>query len=436
MSTSAVAVLATVLSLASSPALAWEDHSLLTRPALAEYPPVARAEPVAAETLDAFLVAEQEGLARLLQEEEEWARANLAAYKPRPDALAFQAGDAATARDRFLRAIRVNPTFKAALYVKAADVNQTAGLPLMRWQDLTTLQDPGAMAEGYYVAVQPGEKVRVLDVVASASDEPDYGLDIGLFEDNGSAWGSSYGFGAQPFGNPKLEFGSQAPMHMGFYHEAGIVYKAASFLQECYPEARIHLYQSLARFAFEEGHAYWGWRFAGWGMHYVQDMAYPYHAQVLPGVGTGRMLWINALAMLGKPQAKDDAVQLVSNRHLVFETYVHDRMVSGSAAGLAQSLSWSGSDATYGRWHDGYIRSQVTVESTGRSRAVDSLLVRWMPTNLVSNPSFNFTGKEEGVDVVKDVAARGDLGIQALDGMAQVFLKSAGAYSRVFLASL
>ena len=43
-------------------------------------------------------------------------------------------------------------------------------------------------------------------------------MDIGLFADNGTDFGQGYGFGIQPFGNPNLEYSSQAPFHMGFYH--------------------------------------------------------------------------------------------------------------------------------------------------------------------------------------------------------------------------
>ena len=86
---------------------------------------------------------------------------------------------------------------------------------------------------------------------------------------------------------------------MGFYHESDVIYTFAGFLKKTYPEYRIHLYKRLARFAFETGHPYWGWRFAGMGLHYLADLAQPYHARALPGVGTSFAMWINTLDMMG-----------------------------------------------------------------------------------------------------------------------------------------
>ena len=68
---------------------------------------------------------------------------------------------------------------------------------------------------------------RALAVLATAADEPDYGHDINLFSDNPGEAGQRYGFGTQPFGDPRFEFSSQAPFHMGFYHEAAVIYSGA-----------------------------------------------------------------------------------------------------------------------------------------------------------------------------------------------------------------
>ena len=57
---------------------------------------------------------------------------------------------------------------------------------------------------------------------------------------------------------------------MGFYHEAGIVYAAGGFIKRTLPEYRMNQFLSLARFAFKTGHPYWGYRFTGWGLHFVK----------------------------------------------------------------------------------------------------------------------------------------------------------------------
>ncbi|MDV6321572.1 hypothetical protein RVY79_21475, partial [Chromohalobacter sp. HP20-39] len=71
-----------------------------------------------------------------------------------------------------------------------------------------------------FVALQPGEAVPARAVLASACDEPDYGHDHNLLDDNPGH--PAYGFGRQPFGNPAVAISSQAPFHMGFFHQGGV----------------------------------------------------------------------------------------------------------------------------------------------------------------------------------------------------------------------
>jgi hypothetical protein len=278
--------------------------------------------PVEVESLGHFLVAERDGIARLLEDEEAWARANIPGYPPRPTPLAFRADDARpdVLRQRLIAAVRMNPAAKLALYLQLPP-GATATGPRLTEADLSPLKSGEAIKLSTFVALRDGQRVAAIDVLATASDEPDYGLDIGLWTDNGTAHGDAYGFGRQPFGNPTSEISSQAPLHMGFYHESSIVYRAAPFLARTLPEYRIHLWQSLARHAMRTGHDYWGWRFAGWALHYLQDLAQPYHARVLPGVSVPSMLWVNALDLAGLHGAKTRAINLVTNRHFALENF-------------------------------------------------------------------------------------------------------------------
>ena len=291
--------------------------------ALSVMPEVTGRAPVRVESLASFLAADPAGLAEVLRAEEAWARANVPAYPPRPDALAFrpEAAPPAERVARFLAAVRVNPSARLALYLQLPPGQAAGGRRTLAESDVTVMKTDEAARLNTFVALREGELVPVIDVIASATDEPDYGLDFGLWEDNGTPYGRSYGFGKQPFGNPAVEWSSQGPLHLGYFHEAAIVYKAAPFLVRAYPEYRIHLWRSLAAFALRTGHDYWAWRFAGWGMHYLQDLAQPYHARVLPGVGVPRMLWINTLDLVGVHGPKQDAIQLVTNRHFALENF-------------------------------------------------------------------------------------------------------------------
>ena len=278
---------------------------------------------------------------------------------------------------------------------------------------MTTLKRDETTRANVFVGLREGESVSVADVVATATDEPDHGMDLGLWEDGGTAHGRNYGFGKQPFGgNPAVEFSRQAPFHMGFFHESSIIYKAAPFLLRTYPEYRIHLWKALSEHAFATGHPYWGWRFAGWALHYVQDLTQPYHATVLPGVGVPKMLWINALDLAGLHGPKDHAVTFVTNRHLAIENYqlyrVRAAYVQGRTDDAAlRALGDLRVDATVPAYTDASPRASITRESNAAASALDAVLAASLPPRYTSDPSYVFGETETGVDLHALVARHG-----------------------------
>lgn len=433
---------AVLVLLAALAAPAWEHHPLFTGPALSILPEVAKAAPVAAEPLEDFLLAVEAELAEVLAAEEAWARENLPLYAPRPDALAFAPGSARTIRERFLQAVRVNPEMMTPLYVFSLKGMAAHAGRKLDASEVSVLEDLSALDPFEFTGLAPGAPVAPLDVVATSSNEPDYGLDVGLFEDNGTPAGRAYGFGVQPFGNPNLDFGSQAPFHMGYYHEAGIVFAFASFLKVSYPEHRIHLYKTLSEFAFRTGHPYWGWRFMGWGLHYLADLSQPYHATVLPGVSVMRMLWINLLDILGWSGPKDDAVQLVSNQHLIMEVWQGIEMVRAWRAGdmghpLIRAVTAPVSAPDY---TDAAPRAMVARRAFARAKSTCALLLAYLPAAFVSDPSVEVMDRPERHEVVEAVVARhgpeAAAEINALEaGLLSSFAAHGRSYARAILTA-
>ena len=315
------------------------------------------------------------------------------------------------------------------------------GTPLP-WTALTLLRTETVMPQLQFAALREGEPVPVIDVVASASDEPDHGLDINLWQDNGTAWARAYAFGRQPFGNPHAENSTQAPFHMGFFHEAAIVYRLAGFLARTYPEFRIHLYRALAVEAFRSGHPYWGWRFTGWALHHVQDLTQPYHSQVLPGVSVASMLWANALDQVGLHGAKNDAVQLVTNRHFALENFQFHALKADYEAArfdspLMVALRDRSGDAALGPWRDGAVRGDVSLAAAAASTATDMLLVASLPARLVSDPNFVFTeagGSSPDLDAL--LRAQSPAQRAVLEQGIVPLMRAFGAESRRFAASV
>ena len=435
-------VVAAALACAAGPAAAWSNHTLGARPALEAMPEIKAAPAVKVETLDTFLAAEARGLEQLLQREEAWARANIPLYPARPDALTFRMGGTpAELRQRFIAALRINPEMKLNLFVQALPGENVSGKATLPWTEITTRRRASTAQDGVFLQLRAGDLVAPLEVIATASDEPDYGMDIGLWDDNGTAYGKAYGFGKQPFGNPALEFASQAPFHMGFFHESAIVYKAAGFLRRTYPEYRIHLWQSLAAYALQTGHPYWGWRFAGWALHYIEDLTQPYHATVLPGVGVARMLWVNTIDLLGWHEPKKQAITLVSNRHLSLENYQYQRMRNayvGHRAGdaLIQAVKDTRADAGRDSFADDAARAVVSRESNALAGGTDRVLEQGLPPKYVSDPAYVLGETEPGLDLYGVVNKSPPAVQEAMTGMVAGLLRNFGAHTRAFVRSL
>jgi hypothetical protein len=337
-------------------------------------PEVAQAAPVAAEPLEAFLAAQAQPLAQLLSTQDAWAQQHIATYPPLPAALRFDPAVAAQGpqalRKAFLTALRISPQSRFALYVQPDPWAAGARHRPNAWRTTSSAPCPRATRTAAATTswrLRAGDMVAPLAVLASASDEPDYGMDLNLWEDSPSDWGPRYGFGKIPFGNPNLDFSTQAPFHMGYYHEAPVIYMAAGFLKRTYPLLRIHQYAGLSELAFRTGHPYWGWRFAGLALHYLQDLTQPYHASLAPGFSSARLIGINLLAMLGMPGAKNDMVILLSNRHFVLERY-ESQMIQASAqarqsGSVDQALRDTSTDASHPAWSETYARDTVAQQA-------------------------------------------------------------------------
>jgi len=421
-------------------ALAWTEHPLISYQALSALPEVRDARPVQVEGLDAFLKAEKKALAAALTKEDAWAKENLAWYQPLPQALAFKAtGNPKAIRQRFCQAIRINPQARFALYLALLPGMDSRGMPPIAPERLTVLKDTTDWKERKFVQLRIGERVEPLMVVTTATDEPDFGLDIGLYEDNDTAFGKIYGLGKQPFGNPNLEYGSQAPFHMGFYHEAWIVNALAGFVKKTYPEYRIHLYQTLSQLAFQTGHYYWGWRFLGIGLHYVMDLTMPYHTTLMPDTSVLSMLWINTLSMVGIKGPYRDAVQLLSNRHTALEKLQQALLEQAYLKKNARypvfmTLHAQGECPV---WTDRLPRDTISAQSNALADRTDRAVTEIVPPRLVSDPSFELGKSPELAEILSLTREKGgDKAIEEVTALLKDLLAPLPAYACSYVRSV
>lgn len=426
--------------LACQTAGAWEHHPLFSEPVVSTMTEVTGAPLAVATPLDTFLLAVEADLVTLLADEESWARANMSSYAACPDALAFQAtGNASDIRDRFFKAIRVNPNIETPLYRSPLAAGGAKAEKSLIPSEVSILSDTSNLSIFDFQELTDGAAVSPLEILAAASNEPDYGMDIGLFTDNGTEFGAYYGFGAQPFGNPGLDYGSQAPFHMGFYHESWIVYLFASFLKDSYPEYRIHLFKSLSEFAFEHDQDYWGWRFMGWGLHYLGDLSMPYHTTALPGYSAFRMILINLLDMLGWSTPKDNAVQLSSNRHVALETFEGIILEEATRANNTADTTLAAllEARTIPAYSDSVPSGALSKASHDMVSELDKAIAKYMPEEFVSDPSVELGDVPERYQIIDMMEAEhGVSAVTAIETLQAEAMTSFALYGRSYVQAI
>lgn len=413
-------------------AQAWGNHSPMCYRAFERMPEVAGAAAVKAEPLVDFLRDQEGPIARALDAQASWAREHLKGYAARPDALRFVADAKRSDADRraaFLRALRLSPQTKLALYLQVDPRDAEPTRPAIDVAEVSAVT-PTKGATQRFVAVQAGEAIAPLAVLASACDEPDYGHDLNLFDDNPGNPG--YGFGKQPFGNPAVAIGSQAPFHMGFFHQGAVFNTLAPSFARTFAELRVQQYGGLAVLAWQTGHAYWGWRFAGMALHHVEDLTQPYHASAAPGATLGHMMWVNLKAQLGAPADRQGLVVLQSNRHFVLEQFqtrwIVDNARQRRDGPLETALRDVARDARYPAWSAGYVREVVALEAFTAGPATDAAVVVGAPAKFVTDPNLDFAANEArfGPELARDVQSQRD----ALLAQVAELLGHFGAHSR------
>ena len=156
-------------------------------------------------------------------------------------------------------------------------------------------------------------------------------------------------------------------------------------------------YLRLAQFAFRTGHDYWGYRFLGWGLHYVQDLTQPYHATVMPSRSSAGMIWINLLNTVGVGGPQQDAIQLLTNRHLALENFQRNLMLdhyrkNDRNTPSFRALSTTSDDAKYDYRNSQYIRDIVAGESAAAASELDELLEESLPESVAQDPDRIYEG--------------------------------------------
>jgi hypothetical protein len=367
----------------------WSNHTVGSYLALQDLPALRDAPQVEVEPLERFLTEQYPAVLALLEQQESFARAHFTQYPPRPDNLKLPAVPSDNLRHDFLTALRINPEIYLAMVIQPLPGKDLPEREHLQANQVMVEQTLSPWNRQRFIVIAEHEKVAALAVLASAADEPDYGHDINLFSDNPGAVGAVYGFGPQPFGDARFQYSSQAPFHMGFFHESAVVYAAAGFLERSWPDWRAYQYMGLARLAFASGHPYWGYRFLGWGLHHIQDLTQPYHAKPLPGVELANLLLLEGKAIAGFAEDKQASIERVATRHMEVEkyqsTWLRRLLRTGQPHPMLAAYADVAQDKTYPPYSVDYLREVVSAESVNDSAAFDEAIGQWLETAPVSS---------------------------------------------------
>jgi len=358
------------------PVFSWTNHFLGTYLTFKESPEILSSNPVKVESFKAFVNKEAIGLEKLLEEIEQEAREKLENYPPRPEHLRFQANDPKNREIRVLKALRLNPEIKLALFIQELPATKKPSGKKLFATEVSVYKEDKFLDSLPIYEVKEGSIIKPIQVLSTASDEPDYGHDINLFTDTGTDFGQEYNFGTLSFGNPKYHYATQAPFHMGFFYESGIIYKLAPNFKRTYPEIRIHQFYKLAQFAFATGHEYWGYRFMGWAMHYLEDLTQPYHSTMSPGNSTPHLLWVEFKSILGFSGEKKEIIERLSDRHTAIEVYQYNFLKSlleksDYTHPMVKAYQEVSKDKDYPNFNIHYAREVVAKESNSRAEGLD-----------------------------------------------------------------
>jgi len=406
----------------------WSNHTVGSYLALQDLPALRDASPVEVEPLEQFLSEQYPAIVALLDEQERFAREHFNQYPPRPDNLKLPAVPSDNLRHDFLTALRINPLIHLAMVIQPLPGKDLPEREHLQVDQVMVEQTLSPWNRQRFIRVSDHEKVAPLAVLASAADEPDYGHDINLFSDNPGKVAALYGFGPQPFGDARFQYSSQAPFHMGFFHESPVVYAAAGFLERSWPDWRAYQYMGLARLAFASGHSYWGYRFLGWGLHHVQDLTQPYHAKPLPGVELPSLLLLEGKALAGFAEDKQASIERVATRHMEVEkyqsTWLRRVLRAGQPHPMLDAYADATGDAHYPPYSVDFLREVVSAESVDDSAAFDEAIGQWQETAPVTS---DFSA---GNQLQRETFEHPELNQQLLK-----LLGHFGAHSRIYVSA-
>jgi hypothetical protein len=418
--------------LLARPAAAWQDHYLLTEAALQADGASWANEPVTVEPLEPLLRGEEAALRGLFEGYYAWLKQR---GKGRCRVQRFEGPTV----EAFNRAARLHPDTRYALVERALPGEPVPGAPVRAAEVSAYLPDDPSRAT-FVDSTQGTLPARI--VLATFSDEPDWGMDIDLWDPSPGEGVLSpgpplgYGYGPQPYGR-RWGQATQAPFHQLFLNEPEALRFAEPDLVVGMPEERMELFRRLSRLAMETGHPYWGWRFAAWYVHYAQDLAEPYNGNALPGADTATLKRVGRSP--DAPCLLACAFTLRENRQTLYEEFVSRWLEAAHRAGapvtdpLLSALHQGAT--TFPDTTVGELLARLGALALVHGPAVDAAIVAAFPAALHSAPDIDLR-EDPRYTPERALASLSEPATKALLTEAGADLQAAGVATRTALALL
>ncbi|MDD3472633.1 MAG: hypothetical protein PHS86_07615 [Syntrophaceae bacterium] len=287
-------------SIENRPVMSWNTHSLISRFALSGSICDNPGQICKVSPLEHFISACSDPISTLALDFQEdlYSALGLRPYQ-------VESSQRIECQEQFIKSFRLNPATDLR-YVRVFEP-----------EDLTTEMGHDASRDGppghSYIEVEHGSEMSALDIICAYADEPDWGMDQNIFSV------TDYALGKPSFG-PARGKSSQALFHMGFPHQNRLTYFMAPWLARSLLSKRARMCFGLSAIAFREGFGYWGWRFAAWGTHYLQDMTCPFHCCPFP---SEKMSMVIKFILNPSPRKWYHLIKgHLQKRHAIFEATV------------------------------------------------------------------------------------------------------------------
>ncbi|MEK7690912.1 MAG: hypothetical protein AAB425_07815 [Bdellovibrionota bacterium] len=414
----------------SKEARSWGMHYLVTDRTLEHASMTFLSKSVEVQSMEAFLEQSKSDLAKLFDEYYGWLESR---QSKRFVKVSFDPSQPTV--KNFLRAARLHPETRFPLInrllpgtpppVIAADPNS-----------ISTLEKVSPAFNYQFETLSPASRVSARSVLVTFSDEPDWTFDNHL-------WGfSEYGYGKIPYGK-ETGTSSRAAFHMLFAHENFIVKTFAPEILEGMTLDRVELFYRLAKLAFAKKQDYWGWRFAAWGLHYLQDLGQPYHSKAVPSADW--MYYLKFIFSSDKAGIKKATTQLVQNRHFIYEdfvayglqqSYIEQKEVYKQLAGyLSRGNAYeAGYDLEMANRAESLI-ADVGKFASGHAIQIDSAIVRAFGPKVANDPNYDLES-DPGYNVKKTVEALSPEAAQIILDETGKDFESTGRIARTWIQSV